>query len=185
MNMCLGVYYAAYFVGHVEVGEDDVKGVSAASAVQLIHGLLPIHHCRHLTVPPPLQDPQSHLHHQDNGQPPLSSSSPAGSPLSCRLNVGFFFSFLTTFFQRRASLHMHQAKFLLSPHGLVTPLPLADIDRSDRTRLWRPHTWTHVAWWSSTACQPCAQTPPQVPLVAWMMHKALCFCQDPCLQMRL
>ena len=32
-----------HLVWHVEVGQDDVKGISAATLLYFVHGLLPIH----------------------------------------------------------------------------------------------------------------------------------------------
>lgn len=56
---------AADLAWHVEVSEDDVKGIRSSSSLQLIHGLLPIHHCSHLTVARSLQYAQCHLHALD------------------------------------------------------------------------------------------------------------------------
>ena len=51
-----------HLVWHVQVSQDDVKGISTATLLNFVHGLLPIH-CRHdVGVPQALQDPQGHLH---------------------------------------------------------------------------------------------------------------------------
>ncbi len=45
-----------YLVRHMQISEDDVKSISTATSMQLVHGLLAIHHSGDLAVPCPLQD---------------------------------------------------------------------------------------------------------------------------------
>lgn len=42
-------------VRHVQISEDDIKSISTAAPMQLIHGLLAVHHSGDLTVACPLQ----------------------------------------------------------------------------------------------------------------------------------
>lgn len=50
-----------HLAGHVQVGENDVKGIGSPSALKFVHGQLAIHDRCHLTVPCPLQYAQCHL----------------------------------------------------------------------------------------------------------------------------
>ncbi len=45
-----------YLVRHVQISEDDIKSISTAAPVQLIHGLLAVHNSGDFTVACPLQD---------------------------------------------------------------------------------------------------------------------------------
>ena len=63
MNGCRGESKAhhgasaeVYLVRHVQISEDDIESISTAASMQLVHGLLAIHHSGDFTVACPLQD---------------------------------------------------------------------------------------------------------------------------------